>query len=282
MFQNSEAKLNFTCDYELRYKGKISFGWSCITPVMSYLQDLAGQLSITNRNDLPSCDSVCSEVGDRQLSYDDFVATNITTLESFCKSQSHCSFNISVDFDFVEKTWVRRDGSSINDLKWASNYFPRYQDVIVNHLYGIRPAANWIGSSRHYRNLTGFYFCTGDQVENHNLKLGSYFEAKSRCSRIMTLKVCNNRSLSDKLITMIKTKSTESSNDILQKAVYDFDFMLKPLRLWTGIQRLDQTRFIDENGTIITSPHCPINQEELCDGCPIGQKSLESRKEEKS
>ena len=33
MFKISGAELNFTCDYELKYKGELSFGWKCVTPV---------------------------------------------------------------------------------------------------------------------------------------------------------------------------------------------------------------------------------------------------------
>ena len=242
------------------------------------MKDLAKQLGIKNRYDLPTCDVICRELGDRQLSYDDFENIDIATLESFCKGQDYCTFNISVDFDFENQFWVRRDGTPINDLKWTTSDFPRFEDILINQIDIHRNGVNWIGNSRHYRNLTGFYFCAGDQVISSNLYLGNYFEAKSKCGRILTLEMFNDQSLTDRLTNMI------TSNKVWENltAVQDFKYFFKPLRFWTGTERLDQTRFVNENGTIITNPYCSIKAEELCDGCPADQKNFGIREDEKS
>lgn len=266
MFETAQNNLNFTCDYELKFKGELSFGWRCITPVESYLKDLARQLGKTSWNDLPSCDSVCAEVGDRQLNYDDFMATNITTLKSFCHGQSHCEFNVSVDYDFENKSWVRRDGTFIDDIEWKTSDFPQYKDIIVTHLNEYGRGSNWIGSSPDYHNRTGFYFCSGDQLSSSYLKNATYIQAKSDCDRIATLDLCNYRASNKELINMAKSINTE--------AAFHFDFMLTPIRFWTGTERLDQKRFVNENGTITTSPYCPVDLEDLCDDCPIEEKSL--------
>ena len=271
MFKSSGAELNFTCNYELKYKEERSFGWKCVTPVQSYIDDLARQLGITAAVGRPSCDSVCSEVADRQLNYDDFLAVNITTLESFCQGQSHCAFNISVDFDFENQSWIRKDGTPIADLQWITSDLPRYKDIIVNHVDENRGGANWIGSSLQYRNLSGFYFCAGENVTSCNLKYDTYIHAKSQCHRISTLKICNDRSLTEQLINMIKSESNRSK--AIAQAVYDFDFLFKPFRFWTGTKRLDKKRFVNEHGTIITSPYCPIKVDELCDMCSIEEQS---------
>ena len=75
MFGSAKEKLNFTCEHDFKFRNELSFGWNCVTPIKSYLKDLAKQLGIKSRKDLPTCDVICRDFGDRQLSYDDFELT---------------------------------------------------------------------------------------------------------------------------------------------------------------------------------------------------------------
>lgn len=283
MFDSAKEKLNFTCDYELKFRGDLSFGWNCAVPLNSYTKDLVKQLEIKSRDGLPTCDSLCEEVADRQLSYDDFEDMNITTLETYCQNQAKdpCNFNISVDFDFESQFWVRRDGSFINDLKWTSSDFPVLKNIVISHLYYNHDVRNVIVSTSLFPNLTGFYFCKEDQVISSNLKLGTYSEAKRKCHQFLTLDICNDRSLAVQLIDMATKVSDKSLRNA--QVVHDFNFLSKPLTFWTGRRRLDQTRFVNENGIIITNPHCPINTVNLCDvDCSMGEEYFEMMEEEKS
>ena len=110
----SGTEIDFKCDYTIRHNGKITFGWKCVATMESYLFNLLK--NTRNLDDLPSCDSVCSEHNAHPPSYDEFLSINRTVLRSFCESSNNCGFNVVVPFDFQRLLWTRDDGTAIGKV----------------------------------------------------------------------------------------------------------------------------------------------------------------------
>ena len=160
-------------------------------------------------------DSICPE-SSHQPSYDEFVTVDIDLLNDFCRIKKHCDFSVKVNFDFEKMTWMRENGSSIDDFVWIDSQYPQYNDIVVFYLDGRQKALfqaetstrtkNWSYQNQelnNFDNRTRHYFCVGDQISQQNLKNGTYKEATEKCSRILTLKVCNNDSLNYHLNGML-------------------------------------------------------------------------------
>ena len=113
---DSESGFEFICDYAIKHNGEITFGWKCVATMDAYLASLLKDLDIKSTEYLPSCDSVCSENGAHQPSYDEFMSINKTILISFCKSPENCGFNVNIPFNFEKLQWTREDGTPIGWL----------------------------------------------------------------------------------------------------------------------------------------------------------------------
>ena len=180
-------------------------------------QSLIQGMAVMSRANLPSCDSVCSNIGGYRPSYDDFMNISLGTLKSFCENRLGCFFNVTVDFNFDNQTWVRSDGTVILDFVWYNDAFPMYNDLLVLFLDMSRTiSAEYMATTSPEKSpkntlrnqVEGFYFCANDSLSQPNLKFGTYNKAKQHCSKILTPKICNNQLLVNRL-TEIAVKSDQ-------------------------------------------------------------------------
>ena len=58
------------------------------------------------------------------------------------------------------------------------------------------------GSGKRTVNQTGFYFCANDIMIDENLQFGTFQEAEKNCENILTPKICNNRTVIEKLVKL--------------------------------------------------------------------------------
>ena len=233
MFENDPTNFNFTCDYQIKYEGDIVFGQQCVTSVQSYVQSLVTELNIQNAVELPSCDSVCEQLGAKQVNYDEFISISLETLQSFCddpqvNSFTYCKFNVTVDYDYEKQVWRKKDGTVIDDLLWSSNTFPKYKDLLTlrmsltshsNPVYWVetsprRPRKVRESLSTGYMeviddNRAGYYFCAEDPIIDEMLKLGTFTEARNQCPEIFTPQVCQDPTLTDRLLNLARNRTIE-------------------------------------------------------------------------
>ena len=166
-----------------------------------------------------------------------------------------------IEFNFNKLAWIRNNGSTIDDFVWVSNAYPQYRDTLVL-LFGyngetyphFQPENSPRSGTFMYKldsdqdhnidNRTGYYFCTDELPIEQNLKNGNFTEARSKCSSILTPKVCKDGPLIEKL-TEIARKHANVENG------YDM-----VTRFWTGSRRVGHSEFIDENGEITSNPFC--------------------------
>ena len=235
MFKKSS--MDFNCSYTIRHKQKIIFGWTCVTSMEPFYENLLSKPDFDkSRENLPTCESLCLSISGHQPSYDEFMNIKLTSLKAFCPEQQ-CAFNVVVEFDFDNLTWVRDNGAVISDLVWINDAFPIIDDLVVlflgrrhdedaiyrtfngprknfwkyrDHLeaeLSVQPyVINTINST--INPVKGFFFCVEDSLSKSNLKFGTFSQAKDYCSKIMTPKICHNKTLVEKL-TNLTQKSSE-------------------------------------------------------------------------
>ena len=230
ILNQTAPKIDFVCDYTIKHSGQITFGWKCVATMEPYIANLWRELDIkrTNyRQHLPSCDSVCSEHGAHQPTYDDFMSINRTILASFCKIPKRCGFNVVVSFDFKKLEWTKKDGTTIDNLTWTNSGFPQYRNLVDLQIHNRNSIMveyvlssssdeqNWsykvnldskldispFGSGKRTVNQTGFYFCADEIITDENLKHGTFKQAREKCNAILTPKICNE-TVKDRLIKL--------------------------------------------------------------------------------
>lgn len=223
----------------LRPRGEILFGSSCLAYVKSEPTTYAKLLDKIGTGGQVGCDFICSNYSAYQPTYDDFITTDFDTLASFCEAEKHCEFSVKVSFDFESRSWKYQNGSIIDDFVWINPDYPQYNDILVFYLGGRHReealflpetssrSENWTYKNQpdlnnEYNNRIGYYFCVGDRLTQHNLKNGTYKEAKAKCEKILTLKVCNNEPLNEYLTGMLNNSFGENH------------------RFWTGTKRLNE------------------------------------------
>ena len=227
-----KSSLDFKCNYTIKYKQEIAFGWKCVASMESYFASLLADLDVKSRDNLPNCDSVCSSIDGHQPSYDEFMDIKLASLGSFCENQKDCSFNVVVEFDFDHLSWVKNDGTAILDFVWTNNYFPVYNDIVVlylgrdrhnhaeymavsgprNHIWKYRDQLESEKQNVNTSQLKGFYFCAEDSLSETSLKFGTFQQANRDCPKIMTPRICDNQYLVNK-ITNLALKSSNYNND---------------------------------------------------------------------
>lgn len=166
------------------------------------------------------------------------VELNVSRLESACESEFSrkgelnspgeslvdvdCAFDVSDDYNFRTQSWVRKDRSPIENIRWSSDVYPLTNNRLSIVVFELVERSSSVISTNHFSRTvvglpmdppvyasfsrdydrTSLFFCSSDTLTFENLKFGTYEEAVSLCDRIMTPRICDDQTISDTILSL--------------------------------------------------------------------------------
>ena len=140
------------------------------------------------------------------------------------------------------------------------------------------------------RTEAAMYFCSDEEVSIDNVKIGTFRSAKKHCGKILTPRICDNKSLAETIrdlaikaqegVQLLSFKDLQYSINCSPYSVHlltrsvdskylGFDSLqldtFRPTpslgyKLWTGSTRVGHNQFVDENGLPIENLACYFHQ----------------------
>lgn len=243
-------KANFTCNDAFQMFNTTLIRTNCFT----VLDDDFGDVS---------CNEECHRLNAKMPDYDELLRLNAEQVERVCGAE-FCDLRVDVHFNFHTRHW-QSNNKQLDNLTWKSHEFPRLNDLLVvcNHAplsYGWQPSGvsaryctknspsldhnrtnfvawQYMPQTQGYRDAkmirnhySGYYLCETDTFHPSNLKMGFLAQAVEKCDEIMTLDLCEDANMAEKIRKLV--------NDAQRQ------YGIEPLSfMWTGTRRYNATHF---------------------------------------